>query len=173
MDISIHAPRAGGDDTYVVWHCKTLQFQSTPPVRGATGIPRFYDLTDMISIHAPRAGGDHKRHRNRGGRTISIHAPRAGGDGYGLPRLAANIAFQSTPPVRGATVGSAGGCECMIISIHAPRAGGDLTGRPVRPKPNSIFQSTPPVRGATSRKRETPDSLRISIHAPRAGGDHR
>ena len=55
-------------------------FQSTPPVRGATGTQLARTVKGLISIHAPRAGGDHKRHRNRGRRAISIHAPRAGGD---------------------------------------------------------------------------------------------
>ena len=56
-------------------------FQSTLPVRGATG-----DVVNLfrvlrISIHAPRAGSDVCRHvdifRSAG---ISIHAPRAGSD---------------------------------------------------------------------------------------------
>ena len=104
--ISIHAPRAGGDPFFV---CYLLNNNS-------------------ISIHAPRAGGDvdapgvareFPRDFNPrppcGGRQrickntghnagISIHAPRAGGDN--VPKLRGKMTekFQSTPPVRGATL---------------------------------------------------------------------
>lgn len=37
FDISIHAPRKGGDGPWtLVNHLKLQQFQSTPPARGAT-----------------------------------------------------------------------------------------------------------------------------------------
>ena len=39
-----------------------LEFQSTPPARGATvGIPNA-NTDKKISIHAPREGGDHRGH---------------------------------------------------------------------------------------------------------------
>ena len=81
LDISIHAPREGGDVT-ISW---------------GNGI--LYD----ISIHAPREGGDAAETIMQQQNSISIHAPREGGD---LAQLsAANSArrFQSTPPARGAT----------------------------------------------------------------------
>ena len=61
-------------------------------------------MITFISIHAPRAGGD--RSRTQGGRVagISIHAPRAGGDLMVIGAKKHSLAFQSTPPVRGATV---------------------------------------------------------------------
>ena len=78
--------------------------------------------------------------------------------------------FQSTHPVRGATV-----CKRHIqvaarISIHAPRAGCDANGI------NSgwswlKFQSTHPVRGATGGQAHSHRRGDISIHAPRAGCD--
>ena len=37
---------------------ETLEFQSTPPVWGATSLnPKYADIV-IISIHAPRVGGD-------------------------------------------------------------------------------------------------------------------
>ncbi len=124
--ISIHAPRAGSDDT------KAVQGR-----RKTT-----------ISIHAPRAGSDKGRPRRKrrprhfnprspcgerpGGpcshgcssSEISIHAPRAGSDTS--PRRAApNGAFQSTLPVRGATLVVNAVAVGANISIHAPRAGSD------------------------------------------------
>ena len=79
--ISIHAPRAGGDpDAHIllrivqdfnprppcggrrligVMTIHLMEFQSTPPVRGATSGMWDYDVFILgISIHAPRAGGD-------------------------------------------------------------------------------------------------------------------
>ena len=102
-DISIHAPREGGD----------LQH---PDITFFVG----------ISIHAPREGGDSfndtlfhlplyfNPRPPRGGRReyisygireldISIHAPREGGDRT-VARFSALVElFQSTPPARGAT----------------------------------------------------------------------
>ena len=124
---------------------------------------------------------------------ISIHAPRAGGDGDNMGTSATRAKFQSTPPVRGATLkprrracfqnisihapragGDAGGYQIIRrtqnISIHAPRAGGDAITRST-PDQTWTFQSTPPVRGATWRAVQLRKRRSISIHAPRAGGD--
>ena len=124
--ISIHAPREGGDPKIAVTTSPRLVFQSTPPARGATTPPRQEIRPRYISIHAPREGGDKKqreekkrqRHFNprppRGGRPkrsirkqynskISIHAPREGGD----------LCFCA-------------GVPSLVISIHAPREGGDF-----------------------------------------------
>ena len=128
MDISIHAPREGGDSvgsgsgfTY------GIPFQSTPPARGATGNSAAQIHFVTISIHAPREGGDHgspmvlvgmsyfNPRPPRGGRRffltiyffllfISIHAPREGGD---FARIGSYMA------------------QGLGISIHAPREGGD------------------------------------------------
>ena len=57
-----------------------LEFQSTPPARGATALLVDVVPHPCISIHAPREGGD--RNKTALGRStpISIHAPREGGD---------------------------------------------------------------------------------------------
>ena len=58
-DISIHAPREGGDRISSSVIISPSRFQSTPPARGATwGFFLFVDVTHIISIHAPREGGD-------------------------------------------------------------------------------------------------------------------
>ncbi len=126
-DISIHAPREGGDCTRPVtrYSIKSFQstppargatytgdfirdghdqFQSTPPARGATRSPVSLINFDRISIHAPREGGDsiiNSRLSTR--RSISIHAPREGGDVSCAGNPAGTNIFQSTPPARGAT----------------------------------------------------------------------
>ena len=78
--VSIHAPRAGSDRYYRGRGCKRGRFQSTPPVRGATGNIISRQLRVRVSIHAPRAGSDRTRNREVEMKIVSIHAPRAGSD---------------------------------------------------------------------------------------------
>ena len=78
-------------------------FQSTHPVRGATGLS-----------HAGRQRG-----------LISIHAPREGCDCLFAGDQVLRHEFQSTHPVRGATVPSGAQLHGFCISIHAPREGCD------------------------------------------------
>ena len=166
--ISIHAPRAGGDLCHRALsaltcyfnprppcggrpcgfslYCAKAEFQSTPPVRGATaGKPHSLGI-GKISIHAPRAGGDY-------GTLIQIppfflfqSTPPVRGATESMPSADTEGVFQSTPPVRGATQVK------FDLDIW------------------SGFQSTPPVRGATGDKANKLSILLISIHAPRAGG---
>ena len=125
LEISIHAPRAGRDLLAIKTRVsvtdfnprapcgarlscsrplvRLLLFQSTRPVRGATGSIINVNGARHISIHAPRAGRDLGHHGFPGaGSGISIHAPRAGRDG-----------------------GAQAGDIAVNISIHAPRAGRD------------------------------------------------
>ena len=147
-----------------------------------------------VSIHAPRAGRDAGLTCGiTGACPVSIHAPRAGRDtafdilinelGRFNPRApcgarraladphAVCVEFQSTRPVRGATIALGRLCHLEkfqstrpvrgatpflllqeyinTVSIHAPRAGRDLA-RYAAIANNLTFQSTRPVRGATS-----------------------
>ena len=56
--------------------------------------------------------------------------------------------FQSTHPLRGATVSAGNVVILNYISIHAPLAGCDLLSR-ARNVSRKLFQSTHPLRGAT------------------------
>ena len=79
-----------------------------------------------ISIHAPREGCDFPaRHPARPGRGISIHAPREWCDTHEMWLPVMDGAFQSTHPVRGATVNDIPTKVPLYISIHAPREGCD------------------------------------------------
>ena len=60
-----------------------------------------------------------------GGDSISIHAPRAGCDQDACAGVDQHRVFQSTHPVRGATLREAVEKQTEYISIHAPRAGCD------------------------------------------------
>ena len=145
--ISIHAPRAGGDDRGGAGKRLYERFQSTPPVRGATFLTRHTSQEQKFQSTPPVRGatGDHPRRRSRRHR-ISIHAPRAGGDTRSTRSQRSAARFQSTPPVRGATLRINPLYYILAISIHAPRAGGDLTAR----APTSLipyFNPRPPCGG--------------------------
>ena len=144
---STHPVRGATVD--VIQIVNVVVFQSTHPVRGATESLLPARSTVGISIHAPRAGCDTVHHCYPAGMyPISIHAPRAGCDcrepdradrgrnfnprtPCGVRQAAATkkgfmSEFQSTHPVRGATMRLAGTYNQAFISIHAPRAGCDF-----------------------------------------------
>ena len=78
---------------------------------------------------------------------ISIHAAREGGDSYLRSLDTQTQPFQSTPPVKAATLLDNLQYEMRRISIHAAREGGDM---------NERYCET---------------NVGISIHAAREGGD--
>ena len=125
-----------------------------------------------ISIHAPHAGRDYLTRLAAMPEAISIHAPHAGRDcshnthaapdRYFNPRAPCGarqfydatrsfrITFQSTRPMRGATLPRESRGREIRISIHAPHAGRDRTERPLQARIKA-FQSTRPMRGATAK----------------------
>ena len=135
-----------------------MRFQSTLPVRGATLSFCRFPFAVIVSIHAPRAGsdrhtpkmlfrllsfnprspcGERQQQVRRAGQllVVSIHAPRAGSDPKSIQQCVLHEQFQSTLPVRGATL--------PVISLNTAEK----------------FQSTLPVRGATV---ELPLALHIN-----------
>ena len=122
-------------------------FQSTRPMRGATGYNRDSYSHSPVSIHAPHAGRDHAAREHHVIGEVSIHAPHAGRD-YSRnlythssasfnPRapcgarhlttfsIMLDIMFQSTRPMRGATITGTTIDTLSLVSIHAPHAGRD------------------------------------------------
>ena len=59
---------------------RSLRFQSTLPVRGATQPDQLRSVCSDISIHAPREGSDMPPKPHHNVSRISIHAPREGSD---------------------------------------------------------------------------------------------
>ena len=78
--------------------------------------------------------------------------------------------FQSTPPVKAATKIHITGHIVLSISIHAAREGGDDIVA-VYIHELGLFQSTPPVKAATASTPKGVMATVISIHAAREGGD--
>ena len=102
LSISIHAAREGGD---------RLNQRDVSPLR--------------ISIHAAREGGDVRLTNYYICSGISIHAAREGGDVLPKGSEAVLMPFQSTPPVKAATITLKALTCSGVISIHAAREGGD------------------------------------------------
>ena len=149
----------------------SYKFQSTLPVRGATtgegGKP---SKTCDFNPRSPCGERPPQASTTTPLPVISIHAPRAGSDTNDRRGLMPRQQFQSTLPVRGATVFLRGGAPVVTISIHAPRAGSDRLTYCALPSARNFnprspcgerppggdagylfvkFQSTLPVRGAT------------------------
>ena len=146
-------------------------FQSTRPMRGATTPVADAAAAAAISIHAPHAGRDlHFR------RVVSHQ------DNFN-PRAPCGARLDDThPPVCLAYFNPRAPCGArpsifavsaadLAISIHAPHAGRDQVGNR-RVGGQNVFQSTRPMRGATRPRSARVRRKDISIHAPHAGRDH-
>ena len=122
-----------------------------------------------ISIHAAREGGDVFINQPEAGRLIFQSTPPVKAATLTLRKKITLRKFQSTPPVKAATD--------TAISIHTAR--GFQSTPPVKAATRSRlpshfatkFQSTPPVKAATVRNSCVWDMSLISIHAAREGGD--
>ena len=191
--ISIHAPLAGCDQNRSCRRHLPWGFQSTHPLRGATASVIDSDFVLSISIHAPLAGCDKGcRTRLANRRNFNPRTP-CGVRQTSMFDLNGDMPFQSTHPLRGATFALSDRLRHVQISIHAPLAGcdGKVSARtcrrryfnprtPCGVRPTSshtratsaIFQSTHPLRGATLPRPNGVQPPVISIHAPLAGCDN-
>ena len=111
-DISIHAPHTGRDCPPVRVLLPHSLFQSTRPIRGATSYGGRLEITVAISIHAPHTGRDELDEGLIDHILISIHAPHTGRDMNGPLKLLCSSSFQSTRPIRGATV------KKVLVKVH-------------------------------------------------------
>ena len=147
-DISIHAPREGGD------------LIGRPRLHGRGG----------ISIHAPREGGDASRSFFvRPSLDFNPRPPR-GGRQFERTYSDAMWQFQSTPPARGATLQKCGRTIDSLFQSTPPARGATPTGRIIHNTRHN-FNPRPPRGGRpilSHLRLLMPD---ISIHAPREGGD--
>ena len=125
--ISIHTPHAGSDAAI------QLGFGDDTP----------------ISIHTPHAGSDPVSGNHPAYTRISIHTPHAGSDLAILNGSCWGFLFQSTLPMRGATLFT-GQAEYHSGRFQStlPMRGATCHWRG-HSQPDSLFQSTLPMRGAT------------------------
>ena len=102
---------------------------------------------------------------------ISIHAAREGGDRLWNRRAILHLRFQSTPPVKAATVSAYGGSQYITVFQSTPPVKAATSDAQRDTFERLIFQSTPPVKAATIESALNALILAISIHAAREGGD--
>ena len=212
--ISIHAPLAGCDDCpraakagggnfnprtpcgvrpeKAATEKAAAEFQSTHPLRGATGTVLGDTQTDYISIHAPLAGCDPVGGIADASHGISIHAPLAGCDQIRTKHLHMGCNFNPRTPcgVRPRDLlqsprqrwnfNPRTPCgvrrSSRFISARSPNFNprtpcGVRPGRQQEQPTCSEFQSTHPLRGATREREQEAAVGGISIHAPLAGCD--
>ena len=193
--ISIHASHAGRDTSFPLLnspvknfnprvpcgtrHCQPVcilqfaLFQSTRPMRDATEAYELSILLTGISIHASHAGRDSDVEGLQSKLDISIHASHAGRDMLSEFTSHNSLKFQSTRPMRDATVRELSIALFPSISIHASHAGRDNIAnseititRNFNPRVpcgtrlqqgallhhGHLFQSTRPMRDATSNR---------------------
>ncbi|EOQ37160.1 hypothetical protein HMPREF1526_02079, partial [Butyricicoccus pullicaecorum 1.2] len=148
MRISIHTPHAGSDFVLLSPpRRRSSYFNPHSPCGERQHASSFSLNSSSISIHTPHAGSDHSwanmrrlqhdfnPHSPCGERRgvwraavqgiISIHTPHAGSDLTLTSRSRMVAIFQSTLPMRGATLTDGATLTVVDISIHTPHAGSD------------------------------------------------
>ena len=172
VKISIHAPREGGDCAGVAGDGRLLEFQSTPPARGATAVRKeeTHEETPFQSTPPARGATLMARFEFRG-IEISIHAPREGGDrGDSIVQVKCPADFNPRPP-RGGRHHVDGVHDVGIADFNPrPPRGGRLKSR-FLPTGILYFNPRPPRGGRRVSSCVSSFRAAISIHAPREGGD--
>ena len=142
--ISIHAPHAGSDPSWLPW-AGPSKFQSTLPMRGATL------ASPPCSSHSnfnPRSPCGERPARKKDLFLRPYFNPRSPcGERSAFPLF----------------------CTALIISIHAPHAGSDWPMLPLQDF-QQISIHAPHAGSDVSGEGQTQDG-QISIHAPHAGSD--
>ena len=147
MSISIHAPLAGRDLLSSSISFADSIFQSTRPLRGATGISTPSSVSTSFQSTRPLRGA-----------TFAFG-----------PSLRRPWNFNPRAPCGARPQTSAASWRLLVISIHAPLAGRDFRYRNKKsPLQISIHA---PLAGRDVLPNCDLLSLRISIHAPLAGRD--
>ena len=175
--------------------CLRVEFQSTRPLRGATRISETPPLTTAyFNPRAPCGARLKSRQMTDCIVVISIHAPLAGRDGELFGILGKLFTFQSTRPLRGATV--SGYTKAQVLKFQSTRplrgatrehggaVGGGQYFNPRAPcgarracswswPRYANFNPRAPCGARRGGSSAQPRHLLISIHAPLAGRDRR
>src|SRR3990172_4078909 len=106
-NVSIHAPNEGSDAAKETVMARCFEFQSTLPMKGATTRSHRQIAFCIVSIHAPNEGSDVAGNYIIRALRVSIHAPNEGSDFPAALILYRRLMFQSTLPMKGATVSDA------------------------------------------------------------------
>ena len=129
MQVSIRAPRAGGDSSPGCSDRRLSRFNPRPPRGGRLMVHLQITRADIspaaiVSIRAPRAGGD-RGYRLDVMLSLGFNPrPPRGGRFQAVRIVAAQILFNPRP-ARGAILRTFRIVYARKVSIRAPRAGGD------------------------------------------------
>ena len=169
--ISIHAPLAGRDYTSprraMLFRA---HFNPRAPCGARQGGCQVEQHAGRISIHAPLAGRDRHFLHPAQLPSISIHAPLAGCDQQTTPSRPADSGFQSTHPLRGATVMLE--ISPAVRSYFNPRTPCGVRRRCRRGRWRLVhFNPRTPCGVRLRRPPARFTRFEISIHAPLAGCD--
>ena len=151
LSISTHAPLAGRDRRRWYTIPKSVKFQPTRPLRGATRL--CLSLINALVNFNPRAPCGARQFMARFTFPVLLNFnPRAPcGARLCYPRYRGHRSpFQPTRPLRGATPSRFNIIRRFWISTHAPLAGRDSE-RVALACATEIFQPTRPLRGATAK----------------------
>ena len=172
----------------------TKIFQSTLPMRGATRLRALGEHDVAISIHAPHAGSDPSAPPQPPWQEYFNPRSPCGERLLHVEEPFTRYSFQSTLPMRGATVDFAVLAVEAAISIHAPHAGSDHTGMLCALGPGDFnprspcgerlggsagstlsfrFQSTLPMRGATCFRMSSRTEYSFQSTLPMRGATER
>ena len=167
-------PRAPYGARLSMWHSPSqpAKFQSTRPIRGATRCPlNRRDVGDDFNPRAPYGARLLRGRMETYTRHISIHAPHTGRDLKSTVQLCQFFRFQSTRPIRGATLRvsssnsplkhfnprapygarlpSRSRCPCCTRYFNPRAPYGARHTELCDGRKFTVFQSTRPIRGAT------------------------
>ena len=126
--ISIHAPHAGRDAGPLEKGRQIMLFQSTRPMRGATGRVEAARAEGIFQSTRPMRGATIWTHAAGLKGIISIHAPHAGRDGFRMRQHHGSGDFNPRAPCGARRINSSKIIRSTSISIHAPHAGRDCRG---------------------------------------------
>ena len=188
--VSIHAPHAGRDSRECLpRRCQEVSIHA--PHAGRDRSCSCSSVSVRVSIHAPHAGRDNNARRcvrarfsfnpraPCGARLVvaltilrrSCFNPRAPcGARLPIQTVSPRLpGFQSTRPMRGATVPRGAVLYHYFVSIHAPHAGRDGTEHDFVIR--FCVSIHAPHAGRDYHHQEDQGGKRVSIHAPHAGRD--
>ena len=167
-------------------------FQSTLPLRGATGADPEAKVRSAISIHAPLTGSDLIMLYSGWRIGISIHAPLTGSDQVRMFETSPNRDFNPRSPYGERRPRCANTGDGRNFNPRSPYGERPVSVITVLPNPGHFnprspygerhlspaiiitgdtFQSTLPLRGATLIMLYSGWRIGISIHAPLTGSD--
>ena len=139
-------------------------------MRGATRGSISSRRSRTVSIHAPRAGRDPRASRLQSCRLCFNPRAPCGARPSIFATIPISRLFQSTRPMRGATLSVRPRSSNLPVSIHAPHAGRDLIKDRLYRSVNVSIHAPHAGRDAGQRAPAATYYV-VSIHAPHAGRD--